>query len=318
MSKGAFIRNPDRRVRLLVTIQLLWVATLIVLALWWGTLLHQQSDEIASLQSSMGVPESQVHGRLERTTRMITGESGTFVVLILITNSILLFFFMRDSRRSKSLEAFFASVTHELRTPLTSIKLQAEALRDIGAQAEMNPFINRLLEDSARLEGQVEKTLELARIESGGSLHQESIAIRQFIQNKILPSYSLTERRVKFDLDLEATHILADLTALGIIFRNIIDNALKYSVSAPTEIRLQGKKNQSRYVLRITHQNSRFDGTEKELGKLFYRGKNSQGAGVGLYLIQTLMKKMGGHAKFAARDQTFTTSLEFQEDPHGA
>jgi signal transduction histidine kinase len=311
MGEGDFIKKPDRRFKLLVLIQGTWVVTLLVLALWWGTLLKQQSDEIATLQTQLGVPEAQVQMRLDKTERMIEGESGTFVVLILITNAILLFFFARDTRRSRSLEAFFASLTHELRTPLTSIRLQAEALRDIEDNPKHRPYLERLLEDAGRLENQVQQTLELARIEGGGTLTSRPIRIKSFLQNRIIPQYSLDDSRLIFDLSVEESFIGADGSALTIIFRNLIDNALKYSASAPTRLSFRGKALSSGYELQVIHENSAFSGSASKLGRIFERGPNSQGAGVGLYLIRTLMQKMKGQAGFQPDHTRFTATLKF-------
>jgi signal transduction histidine kinase len=318
MSSGDFIKKPDRRFRLLVLIQILWMTTLLILAVWWGTLLKQQGDEIARLQTQLGVPESDVQSRLDRTIRMIEGESGTFIALILIANGVLLFFFARDTRRSRSLEAFFASITHELRTPLTSIRLQAEALRDIEDNPKHTPYLNRLLEDVSRLEGQVQQTLELARIEGGGALNSQPVRIKNFIQNRIIPQYSLGDSRILLEHSIEESFILADLSALTMIFRNVFDNALKYSRSAPTRIVIQGLKRDSTYEIRILHQNSNFSGSPKDLGRLFERGSNSQGAGVGLYLVKSLMKSLNGSALYTPTEGCFETLLEFRREQEEA
>jgi signal transduction histidine kinase len=316
MTQGDFIRKPDQRVKLLLTTQVVWATALIVLALWWGTLLHKQGDEIAALQTQLGVSEPAVQTRLDRTERMINGESGTFVFLILAANGVLLYFFMRDAKRSKSLHAFFASFTHELRTPLTSIKLQAEALKDITNDAKQSPFLTRLLEDTERLENQVQRSLELARLEGGGKLSLQSIQIKPFIQNKLIPLYAYSDKKIQINCELSDGIIRADTTALTMVFRNIVDNALKYSTEFPTRLKIWGEKNSPFYFIHVTHENSQFDGETKNLGQLFYRGKNSQGAGVGLYLINTLTQKMNGIAEFSTREKgKFATNLTLHLDP---
>lgn len=317
MSQGDFIKKPDRRLKLLVLTQGLWMITLLVLALWWGTLLHQQGEEIAGLETQLGISSHQVQTRLEKTTRMIAAESGTFVILILVTNGILLFFFARDTRRSRSLEAFFASITHELRTPLTSIRLQAEALRDIEDNPKHTPFLNRLLEDVGRLEGQVQQTLELARIEGGGPLRIQAVRIRNFVQTRILPLYTLSDDRIRCTLELDEAFIRADPAALIVILRNAFDNAIKYTRSAPTQLSLRGRADGKTYLLEIHHENAHFSGNASELGKLFYRGPESQGAGIGLYLTRTLMEKSEGEAGFEPGSDFFRTRLRFCLDPEG-
>ncbi|MBS1958054.1 MAG: HAMP domain-containing histidine kinase [Bdellovibrionales bacterium] len=319
MSQAGVLSKPDRRVKLIVSIQVIWMATLVVLILWWGTLLRQQSDEIANLQAQLGVPEPTISARLERTERMIAGESGTFVLLILVINSVLVYLFVRDSRRARSIQAFFASITHELRTPLTSIKLQAEALQDIEDDPKHQPFIKRLLEDVERLEGQVQRSLELARIEGGGKLTIEPIQLRNFIQTKILSSYQGGESRVSFDVSLADAFVNADPTALTIIFRNVIDNAIKYSSELPARIKVQGvipSQQSTSYLVYVIHTNSAFEGDTELLGQLFERGRNSQGAGVGLYLIRTLVHKMGGKVAYSARGGQFIHQFNLEVD-HG-
>jgi hypothetical protein len=77
MGKGDFIKNPDRRIKLLILMQVLWAGMLLVLAIWWGTLLLQKSDEIANLQTQLGISTLEVQNKLDRTERMIIGESST-------------------------------------------------------------------------------------------------------------------------------------------------------------------------------------------------------------------------------------------------
>jgi signal transduction histidine kinase len=311
MSTGDFIKKPDRRFKLLILIQGLWAITLITLALWWGTLLRQQSDEIANLQTQLGAPEHQVQGRLDRTERMITGESGAFVFIILITNGILIFFFARDTKRSRSLEAFFASITHELRTPLTSIRLQAETLKEIQSDPKQAPFLARLLEDVTRLEAQVQETLELARIEGGGEINLQSIPIKSFLEKRILPHYILDESRINLTFTVEDATVQADPASLTIIIRNLLDNALKYSSARPTKLSIHGAMDSDQYALTVQHENSTFQADHDQLGKLFYRGKNSQGAGIGLYLVHTLMNKMNGQVEFLPEENNFSVRLNF-------
>jgi len=316
MSKGDVIKNPDRRLKLLTLIQILWAGMLIVLAIWWGTVLLKQSDEIAKLQNQLGIPSAQTQGRLERTERMVTGESGTFVLLILITNAVLVFFYVRDSRRSRSIQAFFASLTHEFRTPLTSIKLQAEALKDIEDNPKHTPYLDRLLEDVERLEGQVQKTLELARVEGGGSLRKEGLPLKSFLQSRVFPSYVTAQNKLQLVLEMGGDVVTADPAAVTIIFRNLIDNAIKYSITLPAKLAVKSVVCGKGLQVEITHENTTSHVEEKSLGKLFYRGSNSQGAGVGLYLIKTLMEKMSGSANFQSQgDQNkgrFITQLMFK------
>ncbi len=318
MGKGDFIKNPDRRIKLLILMQVLWAGMLLVLAIWWGTLLLQKSDEIANLQTQLGVAASDVQMKLDRTERMIIGESGTFIILILITNAVLIFFYLRDSKRSRSLQAFFASLTHEFRTPLTSIKLQAEALKDIEDNPKHTPYLNRLIEDVERLEGQVQKTLELARVEGGGGLQKQSVGLKNYLQSRVIPFYTTAQNKLDLTVEMGDEIVIADPSAVTIIFRNLMDNAIKYSTSLPAKLSIRSGILNGELQVDVIHQNSSPHADSKLLGKLFYRGSHSQGAGVGLYLVKTLMHKMGGSAEFQSigdgQKAEFIAELRFMID----
>ena len=318
MGKGDLIRNADRRLKLLILIQVLWAVMLLVLAIWWGSLLLQKSDEIARLQTQLGIAETTIQSQLSKTEGMIVGESSTFILLILITNSVLVFFFIRDSRRSKSLQAFFASLTHEFRTPLTSIKLQAEALKDIEDNPKHTPYLDRLIEDVERLEGQVQKTLELARVEGGGKLREEGLPLKNYLQSRVFPFYTSAQNKLELTLEMGDEVVIADPAAVTIIFRNLMDNAIKYSAALPAKLVVRSGVLNGGLRVDVIHENSTTHAEPKLLGRLFYRGTNSQGAGVGLYLIKTLMEKMSGKALFQSVGNRecgeFITELQFKLD----
>ncbi len=316
MSKGEIIRNSDRRLKLLILIQVLWAGLLLVLAIWWGTLLLHKSDEIAALQTQLGIPEDTIQNRLDRTERMVIGESGTFILLIIIANGVLVSFFIRDSRRSRSLQAFFASVTHEFRTPLTSIKLQAETLKDMQDNPKQTPFLDRLIEDVERLDGQVQKTLELARVEGGGGLRKEGLPLKSYLQSRVFPFYTNAQNKLNLSIEMGDEVVVADPAAVTIIFRNLMDNAIKYSASLPAKLIVRSGMMNDSLRVDVIHQNSIPHSEPRFLGKLFHRGANSQGAGVGLYLIKTLMEKMSGKASFQSLGNEdkgeFIAALQFK------
>jgi signal transduction histidine kinase len=294
-------------------IHAVWAIAMVSLIFWWGTLIYNQSGEIARLEAQLGVAPSVIDSRQDRTEFMVLSEASFFILVVMITNGILLALFLRDQKRAKSIQNFFASMTHELRTPLTSIRLQAETLRDIEDNPKHAPFVSRLLEDVERLEGQVQQSLELARTEGGGELQPTSIEIYHYFTHKIQPMLDRAGARMIVSAHIPPARITADPTALTMVFRNTIDNALRYYKKLPAQIEINGSIEGSDYRLTIHKTNSEFTGDPSALGRLFYRGSQSQGAGVGLFLIQSLMQKMGGSGRFETKTG-FKTHLDFKRD----
>ncbi len=231
---------------------------------------------------------------------MVIGEGVAFCVLLAMSGVVLAWFSYQDQSRARLARAFFAGAAHELRTPLASIRMQAEALRD-GVQGAH--FVMRLLEDTERLEHQVEKMLELVRLEGGGRLCQERIDLSQCLK---------AQAALWPDLQVEAIEpcwVQADPWAIRIMLRNVFENAMKHSgQTCPTiSTRVEQKGSTSVLVLRDNGQ-----GADKalQLGRLFETRSPALGQGVGLYLIRLLAERMGGWASFSSSNG-FEVKLAF-------
>lgn len=296
---------PDRRIRLLLFAQALWVGLVFLMGAWWGNLVLRQSARIAELEKASGVASSYVEYNQSKTKRMLQWESGAYLALLVASTGVLMWLYWRDGRRTRGIQAFFAAVTHELRTPLTSIRLQAESISEnLSGDSRQKHLIQRLMEDTSRLESQVDKMLELARVEGGGRLLTRSLSLKPWLERSIsqwrdtLGDQLELVSRVSDDLSVEA-----DPTALQIICRNVLENAIKHGKRETEKIcvRIDASGDGDGNVkIRFTDNGRGMSGDSKHLGKLFLRGPSSHGTGVGLYLIKLLTQKMGGKANFNA------------------
>jgi signal transduction histidine kinase len=307
------------KLQALVAIQIFWLALVCVLGAWWGRLALRQARRIAELEVAAGMAPSVARGEWARTQHMLFWESTTYFALILVITGFLFWLHWRDLMRVRSIQAFFASVTHELRTPLTSIRLQAESIADSSHDASQKELIDRLLEDTTRLESQVDRTLELARVEGGGELFLRPLPIQSWL-NRQIPVWSSSYRdRIRFETDFRPDQnqdqiVEADTAALQVILKNLVENSIKHSQSRQPTLRIAVNGP----MLRFEDDGAGYAGNPQRLGELFYRGAASQGSGVGLYLIRVLMKRMGGQARFGKGERGFRVDLEFVPAKKGA
>jgi len=286
---------PVRRTRWIAAIVGLWLLLLLALAAWWTTLVFKQARRIAELEAAVGNAGEAIQ-RWERTRLMLAGESSFFLFLLLALSAGLAWLYWRENLRARSMQAFFASVTHELRTPLTSIRLQAEAIAEGGQRAEL---AQRLLEDSHRLELQIDRTLELARIEGGGSLAEQAIPLRSWLERVSADICAVYEERI--DLEVQADPglpaIQADSAAVQMILRNLVENSVNHANVSP--VRVQIAAHAQGNDVRVEYQdNGRGVEDVQQLGRLFKRGTASRGTGIGLYLVRALMERMDGRVQF--------------------
>lgn len=295
---GALSIRPVRQSRLVAILAAVWLVILLVLGGWWATIVLKQSERIAELSLATGVPQAEAVAELLRTQRMLQWESVFFLAVLLTLTLALSWYYRRDMRRARGTQAFFAALTHELRTPLTSVRLQSEA---IAAGEPTQELIDRLLADTHRLESQIDKTLELARIEGGGTLAVQAIRLDPWLVRTlhgiVASEGDGTQLSVTLEPDLPT--VRGDTAALQLILRNLVENTLRHGNRAAARITVEGHRSGAGVVLRYRDDGTGYDGDPSALGRLFQRGVASRGTGVGLYLVRVLMDRMGGSVAFA-------------------
>jgi signal transduction histidine kinase len=309
--QGSLSVMPARRARLIAVLAAAWIVLVLSLGAWWVTLVVRQAHQIGELQSITGSSGSAVAAQWASTRRMVVGESSVFLLLLLALTAVLAWLYWRESRRARGMQAFFAAVTHELRTPLTSIRLQAEAIAEGDQRAEL---ARRLLEDSSRLESQIDKTLELARIEGGGPLSEQSVPLRGWLDRTLSVIAALQGERLELRVEFEDSlpPIQADAAALQMILRNLVENSVRHARLERVAVRVSARRHGEQVLLQYQDNGAGTAVPVRELGRLFDRGPGSAGTGVGLYLVRALMRRMGGRAEFAsAPGQGFRAGLYF-------
>ncbi len=267
-----------------------------LLGSWWLYLIFGLSSRLAELEVQSEGPN---------IVRLIKWEGSAFIILlfiIIISHTIL---FMKDQKKNKAIHAFFAGLTHELKTPLASIRLQAEVIKDESDRIEnkrLDKLTNRLIEDTARLETQMDKILQLSRMEKGGNLNLVSVNLHSFIQREIKDLAIGMDTTIS-GIDPE-TEVLIDEFAFAIIIKNFIQNTRNHTTSKT--ITIEGKQGPDTITISYKD-NGVFDGNIKKLGNLFYKHNSSKGSGIGLYLSKRLIKRMNGQLRI-----TKNTGLVFE------
>lgn len=311
-SKGALSVRPVRQSRRVAILAGAWLVVILALVVWWGWHLLDQSQRIAELSERAGVSETEVLADQATTHRMVVWEGGTFLLLLLTVSGALFWYYRRDLRRARGTQAFFAALTHELRTPLTSVRLQTEA---IAAGEPSQELIERLLVDTHRLESQIDKTLELARIEGGGTLAEQAIPLDQWLE-RVLRAIVATEGEgadLRIEVAASLPPIHGDTAALQLILRNLVENSVRHGDREVVHLDVVAKPASQGVDLVYRDDGRGFSGDPARLGRMFGRGSESRGTGVGLYLVRVLMERMGGSVDFAnAPEGGFVVTLHLR------
>jgi signal transduction histidine kinase len=229
-----------------------------------------------------------------------------------------------EMRLNQSQRAFLDAVTHELKTPLASFRLGLETLARHELEAEhRGQFLGRMGEDLDRLERTVGQVLSAARAEET----LRSRAPLDEVELQGLLTENIDELRERHDLPCESVQlendrplrVRGDASELGLVFRNLFENAVKYS-DQPVRIRV-GIEEVSDGRIRVEISDQGIGIPKQELRRIFrrfYRASRDvqrqvSGLGLGLFVVRSLLRKHGGRivalSEGAGRGSRFVVTL---------
>lgn len=206
-------------------------------------------------------------------------------------------------RVEKTRRDFIANVSHELRTPLTNVQGYAETLLEsAGEDGPSREFLEIIRKNATRMTRITEDLLILAKVESG----EQKPDLRPLSPALLLEDAAENFREneacgsIKLMVENRATQcVSADRNAVFQVFRNLIDNALKYAASGG---RLEiGARDVEGAVEFFVHDYGPGIASEHlpRLFERFYRvdkarSRESGGTGLGLAIAKHIVRVHGG------------------------
>lgn len=264
---------------------------ILLLGSWWLYLVFTLAKKLKETDSDL------LQGNL---VLMVQWEGVTFLASTIIVGIAILYIFYQDNKKTRATQAFYASLTHELKTPLASMKLQSQVLNELLDRESLNhndiikvrKYGKRIEQDSSRLEDEIDKHLQLARIETQKDFKLESLSI-----NAVLKSIFHKYSNLEVELDNIDYSIKADNAAIMMIFKNLIENTIRHNSEAKkVEVTTELININSKNFIKVSYRDfgTPFKGDYNSLGKLFYKFNSPKGSGIGIYLIKKLMKLQSG------------------------
>ena len=229
---------------------------------------------------------------------------GLFFGLVLAGVFWLCLWLVREIGVNQSQQAFIDAVTHEMRTPLASLRLHLDTLeRHDPERDRRSEFLARMRGDVERLDQTVEQVLAAARAESSRTKPQlERVPLAELLREcsrEVRATHGLPEEAVHLDVDPRAL-VKGDPTELAVVFRNLLENAVKYSGQPVQVVVRSAGGSDGRVSVEIADRGIGIP--QGELGKVFQRfyrvGRDVQrtasGLGLGLFIVRSLVRRQGG------------------------
>ncbi|WP_430742812.1 ATP-binding protein [Bacillus atrophaeus] len=227
----------------------------------------------------------------------------------------------KDRDRLKELneqeKRFFDNMTHELKTPLTSIQGYAEIIKEKGEsdQKFFDKGMNHIVEESRRLHNLVIKLLEVSR-ETSKDRNFDKIdagTILKDVCESIKFRAERYKKRIICEIE-EGLYVYGQMNRLRQLFINLLDNAIKYSLSN-SDIIIQAKVVGEHVLFIFRNPSDPYD--DNQYTKVFqpfysinHKVTEVGSVGLGLSIVKTIVDEHGGTIKMFYKDNHTIITIE--------
>ena len=216
-----------------------------------------------------------------------------------------------ESSRLDLQKKFTAMLTHELKNPLMASQMALGSIRDrLGDEDPSIPRVNSIRHSLQEIDTIIERCAEIDKYEQGYiPLVMEKFPIADLVC--IIKASHPNERIYTIVRGTDENLVLrSDLYYIKSILNNLLNNALKYSVAESlVELKVEYKTSTFNSELLFSVSNEVSEDAKLDSTRVFDRyyrsesAKQHSGAGLGLWLAQSMAEALGSHIKLTTERQ---------------
>lgn len=210
-------------------------------------------------------------------------------------------------------QRFTADASHELRSPLSAIQMRLQVLqRKYQHVPELHQDFERIQEDVSRSTKVLENLLLLARLEPNEAEQPQlpkTVIDLNYLLARVIETVTLDANAKQMLIETNTlsteTKTFANEELLFIAFRNLFDNAIRYSPNLGSiHVELSQDEQQIKVAIEDTG-NGVDDEVLQRLGQRFFRvlGTQQQGSGLGISITRKIIELHNGELHFMHAEQ---------------
>jgi two-component system sensor histidine kinase QseC len=200
---------------------------------------------------------------------------------------------------------FTADAAHELRTPIAAIRMQAQVAMGEPDAAQRRHALQATLAGCDRATRLVEQLLTLSRLESGAAPALQPVdlvaLVRQVLSDLAMQAVH-KQQELEFDPpppDAAPCRVAGDPTLLGVLVRNLVDNAIRYS-PRQAAVRIELRSTTDAVQLSVHDSGPGLNDADRaRIGERFFRvlGSGEGGSGLGWSIVRRIAAVHGAEVR---------------------
>jgi two-component system sensor histidine kinase QseC len=211
--------------------------------------------------------------------------------------------FVRVDQTLDNERRFTADAAHELRTPLAALATQAQVALRARDPAERDHAIEQIVAGVRRASHLVEQLLTLARLDPTTELPIEVVDLGALAAEACADhGAAALDKDIALELDAPVsvqTNVNAGM--LGILLRNLLDNAIRYTPSGG-QVRIRVHAAEQGAVLEVSDSGPGIPPVQRDSAlRRFHRlaGQEIEGSGLGLSIVARIAELHGARLELA-------------------
>ncbi|MDK7472094.1 HAMP domain-containing sensor histidine kinase [Bacillus paranthracis] len=198
--------------------------------------------------------------------------------------------------RNEHLKRFMGDVTHELKTPIALVKAYSMGIKD---GLDDGTYVDTIIKQTDQISNLIEELLRFSKLERD-VLQKEEFPIEPLVRS-IIDKHKIEleskEIQLQTNSNIKNQVIYADLNKMGMVFQNLISNAIKYTTNQNIIITLEERNNSVYFQIKNGINAEQIKDVDK-IWEPFYvldssRSKEKSGTGLGLAIVKSILERHG-------------------------
>jgi signal transduction histidine kinase len=214
-------------------------------------------------------------------------------------------------KTNQELDRFVYSASHDLKSPLSSVKGLANLMKYETKNVNLLEYINKIDKRVIDLERFIEDIIHHSR-NSRIAVTYDKINLDNLVE-EICEQLKYMDEATKIEIrkNIEINEIKSDKSRLSVILSNLVANSIKYSDQDKEQmwVEIHSFKQNGFNIIKVKDNGIGIDQDHHEnIYQMFYRAhENSEGSGLGLYIVKEMVEKIGGDISFTSEFGAGTT-----------